>query len=63
VYADVSKLHVVLDNLNTRFARSFEEVLDPSEAGRLLRRIEFHHTPKHASWLNIAEFDIGIMKR
>jgi hypothetical protein len=63
VYADVSKLHVVLDNLNTHFARSFEEVLGASEAGKLLRRIEFHHTPKHASWLNMAELEIGIMER
>jgi hypothetical protein len=63
VYADVSKLHVVLDNLNTHFARSFEEVLGPPEAGKLLSRIKFHHTPKHASWLNMAELEIGVMEQ
>jgi hypothetical protein len=63
VYADVDKLHVVLDNLNTHFARSFEEVLSAFEVGKLLRRIEFHHTPKHVSWLNMAKLEIGIMKR
>jgi hypothetical protein len=62
-YAHVGKLHVVLDNLNTHFARSFREVPGPVEAAKLLRRIEFHCTPKHASWLNMAELEIGIMER
>ncbi len=63
VYAHVRMLHVVLDNLNTHFAPSFVEVLGPQEAAKLLKRIEFHYTPKHASWLNMAELEIGIMER
>jgi hypothetical protein len=63
VYAGVRKLHLVLDNLNTHFAPSFAEVLGPDQAAVLLQRIEFHYTPKHASWLNMAELEIGIMER
>jgi len=62
VYAGVRKLHLVLDNLNTHFRASFEEVLGPT-AATLLERVEFHYTPKHASWLNMAELEIGIMER
>lgn len=63
VYAKAQKVHLVLDNLNTHFRSSFEEVLGHSAAAALLRRIEFHHTPKHASWLNMAEIEIGILER
>ena len=63
VYAKAQKVHLVLDNLNTHFRSSFEEVLGHSAAAALLRRIEFHHTPKHASWLNMAEIEIGILDR
>lgn len=62
VYATAQKVHLVLDNLNTHFRSSFEEVLG-AEAGPLLERIEFHYTPKHASWLNMAELEIGIMDK
>ncbi len=62
VYAGVKKVHLVLDNLNTHFRSSFEEVLG-AEAKPLLQRIEFHYTPKHASWLNMAELEIGIMDK
>jgi hypothetical protein len=62
-YAGVRKLHLVLDNLNTHFRASFEEVLGPTAAAMLLARVEFHYTPKHASWLNMAELEIGIMER
>ena len=61
-YAGVKKVHLVLDNLNTHFRSSFEEVLG-AEAESLLQRIEFHYTPKHASWLNMAELEIGIMDK
>jgi hypothetical protein len=63
VYARASKVHLVLDNLNTHFRSSFEEVLGHKAATVLLRRIEFHYTPKHASWLNMAEIEIGILER
>ena len=56
-------VHLVLDNLNTHFASCFDEVLGPEAAAGLLRRVEFHYTPKHASWLNMAEIEIGILDR
>jgi hypothetical protein len=62
-YAGVRKLHLVLDNLNTHFRSSFEEVLGTAEAAAMLKRIEFHYTPKHASWLNMSELEIGIMEK
>ncbi|MFZ5555706.1 MAG: IS630 family transposase [Pseudomonadota bacterium] len=63
VYAGARKVHFVLDNLNTHFRSSFEETLGHKAAAALLRRVEFHHTPKHASWLNMAEIEIGILER
>jgi len=62
-YSGVRKLHLVLDNLNTHFRSSFEEVLGKAGAKSLLDRVEFHYTPKHASWLNMSELEIGIMER
>lgn len=63
VYAGAKRLHVVLDNLNTHFRSSFEDVLGPAAAATVLERVEFHYTPKHASWLNQAELEIGVMER
>ena len=62
-YASARKVHLVVDNLNTHFRSCFEEVLGRSAARSLLRRVEFHHTPKHASWLNMAEIEISILER
>ncbi len=62
-YASAQKVHLVLDNLNTHFRSCFEEVLGRSAAHALLRRVQFHHTPKHASWLNMAETEISILER
>ena len=62
-YASARKVHLVLDNLNTHFRSCFEEVLGASASRKLLRRVQFHHTPKHASWLNMAEIEIGILDR
>lgn len=62
-YQDSKKIHVVLDNLNTHFAKSFYETFSKEEAGDILKKIAFHYTPKHASWLNMAEIEIGIMDR
>lgn len=63
VYATARRIHLVMDNLNTHFRRSFEEVLGTKKAKALLRRVVFHYTPKHASWLNMAEIEIGILDR
>lgn len=59
--ANAMKIHLVLDNLNTHFAGSFIEAFGREEADRLLRRIQFHYTPKHASWLNMAEIELSIL--
>ena len=63
VYASATTIHLVLDNLNTHFRQTFVDVLGEPAATELLRRVEFHYTPKHASWLNMAEIEIGIMDR
>lgn len=63
VYAKARRIHLVLDNLNTHFRKCFEEVLGVKAAHKLLRRVVFHYTPKHASWLNMAEIEIGILDR
>ena len=63
VYAKAHRVHLVMDNLNTHFRKSFEDVLGVSQAKTLLRRAVFHYTPKHASWLNMAEIEIGILDR
>lgn len=63
VYAAARRIHLVMDNLNTHFRKCFEEVLGVKKAKALLRRVVFHYTPKHASWLNMAEIEIGILDR
>ena len=63
VYATARRLHLVMDNLNTHFRKSFEEVPGAKKAKALFRRVVFHYTPKHASWLNMAEIEIGILDR
>lgn len=63
VYAGAQKIHLVMDNLNTHFRNSFEEILGIERAEQMLARVEFHYTPKHASWLNMAEIEIGVMDR
>jgi DDE superfamily endonuclease len=63
VYPQARRIHLVLDNLNTHFRVVFEEILGKHRARRLLRRVEFHHTPKHASWLNMAEIEIAALSR
>ena len=62
-YATARTIHLVLDNLNTHFRGSFEQVLGVAAARQFLARIEFHYTPKQASWLNMAEIEIGILDR
>jgi len=63
VYAETRCIHLVLDNLNTHFRGSFEDVMGVDAAEKLLRRVKFHYTPKHVSWLNMAEIEIGILDR
>ena len=62
-YANARRIHLVMDNLNTHFRKCFDDVLGQRAANKLLRRVEFHYTPKHASWLNMAEIEIGILAR
>jgi len=62
-YRTAKKIHFVLDNLNTHFQKSLRETFGPREKRRLMRRICFHHTPKHASWLNMAEIELSILGR
>ena len=62
-HAKARRVHLVLDNLNTHFKKCFEDVLGGPAAKKLLRRVQFHYTPKHASWLNMAEIEIGIPSR
>ncbi len=62
-YPDAECIQVVQDNLSTPLGRlSLYEAFAPAEARRILRRIEFHYTPKHASWLNMVEIEIGVLR-
>lgn len=63
VYPNVEKIVVVMDNLNTHTPVSFYELFEPDEARRLINRFEFHYTPKHGSWLNMAEIELGVIIR
>lgn len=60
-YPGVKKIKLVMDNLNTHKEKSFYEAFSEEEAKRILDKIEFHYTPKHASWLNAAEIEINVM--
>ena len=62
-YPDAEIIDVVMDNLNIHSPASFYEAFDPVEARRLTNRFEFHHTPKHGSWLNIAEIELSVLSR
>lgn len=62
-YPEAEKIVVVLDNLNTHSPASFYEAFEPDEAKRLTTRFEFHFTPKHGSWLNMAEIELSAMSR
>lgn len=60
-YSDVEVTRLVIDNLNTHNEKAFYKTFSKDEAERILDRIEFHYTPKHASWLNAAEVEINVM--
>ncbi len=63
LYPQAEKIVIVMDNLNTHSPVSFYETFEPEEARRLTDRFEFHYTPKHGSWLNMAEIELGVIIR
>lgn len=63
VYPSARKVVLVTDNLNTHSLGSLYEAFDPAEARRLAGRIEWHYTPKHGSWLNMAEIELSVLAR
>jgi hypothetical protein len=62
-YADAEKVTLVMDNLNTHNTASLYAAFPPEDARRLADRLEIHYTPKHGSWLNIAEIELSVLKR
>lgn len=60
---DVEIIRVILDNLNTHTYAALYETFEPQEARRIARKLEFHYTPKHGSWLNMAEIEFSVMSR
>ena len=62
-YPDAEKVVLVMDNLNTHTIASLYEAFDPQTAWALAQRLEIHHTPKHGSWLNIAEIELSALTR
>ena len=60
-YPQATKVRLVMDNLNTHSTASLYEAFEPQEAWRLARRLEIHYTPKHGSWLNIAEIELSAL--
>lgn len=60
-YPQATKVRLVMDNLNTHSAASLYETFEPEEARSLARRLEIHYTPKHGSWLNIAEIELSAL--
>jgi transposase len=61
-YPSTQRIRVVQDNLSTHSIGALYQAFPPAEARRILRRLEFHHTPKHASWLNMVEIEIGVLR-
>jgi hypothetical protein len=61
-YPDAEIIRVVQDNLSTHSAGALYQAFPPAEARRILRRLQFHYTPKHASWLNMVEIEIGVLR-
>jgi hypothetical protein len=62
-YPEAEKLVLVMDNLNTHSPSSFYEVFEPEVARRLTEKLEIHYTPKHGSWLNMAEIELSVLAR
>jgi transposase len=62
-YAQAEKIVLVLDNLSTHTPAALYEAFEPSEARRLVEKLEWHYTPKHGSWLNVAEMELSVLAR
>jgi DDE superfamily endonuclease len=62
-YPDAERIVLILDNLNTHTPGALYDVFAPAEAKRLADKLEIHHTPKHGSWLNIAEIELSVLSR
>ena len=60
-YRSAKKVVLIMDNLNTHVLHAFYEVFEPEEARRLIEKLEIHYTPKHGSWLNIAEIELSVL--
>jgi hypothetical protein len=63
LHPDAEKVVVVMDNLNTHKLASLYEAFPPEQARRIAERLEIHHTPKHGSWLNVAEIELSVLSR
>jgi hypothetical protein len=63
IYPEAEKVVLVMDNLNTHKLASLYEAFEPEQARRIAERIEVHHTPKHGSWLNVAEIELSVLAR
>jgi len=63
IYPDAEQIVLVMDNLNTHNKSSLYEAFEPAEAKRIADKLEIHHTPKHGSWLDMAEIELGILAR
>lgn len=62
-YPEAVKITVIQDNLNTHVPSSLYKAFEPAEARRILDKLEFHYTPKHGSWLNMAEIELSVLAR
>ena len=60
-FPDADLIRVTLDNLNTHTPAALYEAFEPAEARRIIRKLEFHHSPKHGSWLNMAEIEFSVL--
>ena len=63
MFPDAEKIILVMDNLNTHKAASLYKAFPPAEARRIIKRLEIHYTPKHGSWLDMAEIELNVMTR
>jgi hypothetical protein len=62
-FPEAEKIIVIMDNLNTHKLASLYEAFPPEEARRIIEKLEIHHTPKHGSWLNMAEIELSVLQR
>ena len=62
-YPEAEKIVLVMDNLNTHTPAALYEAFDPAEARRIVQKLEIHYTPKHGSWLNMAEIELSVLAR